>query len=55
MVGWVPLVVLAAVQDSAWWGDNMRSLLLDFAVYARSLIAAPLFVLDEHRTVLYDR
>jgi len=47
VVGWIPLVVLAAVQDSALWGDNMRSLLLDFAVYARSLIAAPLFVLAE--------
>ena len=47
LVGWVPLVVLAAVQDSALWGTNLRSLLLDFAVYARSLITAPLFVLAE--------
>jgi hypothetical protein len=47
VVGWAPLVVLAAVQDSALWGDNLRSLLLDFAVYARSLIAAPLFILAE--------
>jgi hypothetical protein len=47
LVGWVPLVVLAAVQDSALWGDNVRSLLFDFAVYARFLIAAPLFVLAE--------
>lgn len=47
LVGWVPLIVLAALQDSAMWGNNVRSLLLDFAVYARSLIAAPLFVVAE--------
>lgn len=47
LVGWVPLVVLAAVQASTLWGDNVRSLLLDFAVYARSLIAAPLFIVAE--------
>nr|AFK79233.1 conserved hypothetical protein [uncultured bacterium F41-01] len=47
VIGWVPLVVLAAVQDSTVGGDNMRALLLDFAVYARSLIAAPLFVVAE--------
>jgi len=47
LVGWAPLVMLTAAQDSALWGDKMRSLLLDFAVPARFLIAAPLFVLAE--------
>ncbi|MBI3797382.1 MAG: hypothetical protein HY268_10520 [Deltaproteobacteria bacterium] len=28
-IGWVPLVILTVVQDSAWWGENLRSLLLD--------------------------
>jgi len=46
-IGWVPLVILTMVQDSAWWGENLRSLLLDLAVPARSLIAAPLFIVAE--------
>jgi hypothetical protein len=47
LVGWVPLVVLTVAQDSAWWGEKVRSLLFDFAVPARSLIAAPLFIFAE--------
>jgi hypothetical protein len=47
LVGWAPLVALAAVQASTLWGDNVRSLLFDFAVYTRSLIAAPLFIVAE--------
>jgi len=46
VIGWAPLVVLAAVQD-AWWGERVKALLLDFAVPARFLIAAPLFILAE--------
>jgi hypothetical protein len=47
LVGWVPLVVLTVAQDSVWWGEKVRSLLFDFAVPARSLIAAPLFIFAE--------
>ena len=47
LVGWVPLVVLAAAQDLTLGADRTRSLLLDFAVYARFLIAAPLFIIAE--------
>ena len=47
LVGWVPLVVLAAAQDLTLGADRIRSLLLDFAVYARLLIAVPLFIVAE--------
>jgi hypothetical protein len=47
LVGWVPLVVLAAAQDLTLGADRARALLLDFAVYARFLIAAPLFIIAE--------
>jgi hypothetical protein len=39
--------VLAAAQDLALGADKTRALLLDFAVYARFLIAAPLFIIAE--------
>ena len=47
VIGWAPLVILTVAQDSAWWGEKVRSLLLDLAVPARSLIAAPLFIFAE--------
>src|SRR5262245_9566132 len=47
LVGWVPLVVLAAAQDLTLGGGRTRSLLLAFPVYARFLIAAPLFIIAE--------
>jgi hypothetical protein len=47
IIGWVPLVILAVAQDTAWWGERVRSLLSDFAVPARFLIAAPLFIVAE--------
>ncbi|MBI3796209.1 MAG: hypothetical protein HY268_04465 [Deltaproteobacteria bacterium] len=47
VVGWVPLLVLAIVQDPTWWGEKTRALLCDFALPARSLIAAPLFIFAE--------
>src|SRR6185295_6651512 len=47
IIGWVPLVVLTVAQDSGWWGERVKSLLFDFAVPARSLIAAPLLVFAE--------
>jgi len=51
LIGWAPLVVLAAAQDSAWWGEKVKSLLVDFAVPARFLIVAPLFVFAESISV----
>jgi hypothetical protein len=47
VVGWVPLVVLVALQDTAWWGEKVKSLLFDFAIPARFLIVAPLFIVAE--------
>jgi hypothetical protein len=47
LIGWVPLVVLAAAQDLVLGGGRTTLLLLDFAVYARSLIAAPLCIVAE--------
>jgi hypothetical protein len=47
VLGWVPLVVLAVAQDLALGEDRARSLLLDFAVYARFLITVPLLIVAE--------
>ena len=47
LIGWVPLAVLAAAQGRALSADRAGSWLLDFGVHARSLIAAPLFILAE--------
>jgi hypothetical protein len=47
LFGWVPLLVLAVVQGLAWHGGTEGSFLLDFAVHARSLVAAPLFIIAE--------
>jgi len=47
LVSWLPLVALAAVQGLALNDDPRRSLLLDFTVYARFLVAIPLFILGE--------
>jgi hypothetical protein len=47
LIGWVPLAMLAAAQDLALGTDRTRALLLDFAVYARLLIAVPLFIIAE--------
>jgi hypothetical protein len=47
VVGWVPLVVLAVAQSFILRNQMAKSFLSDFAVYARSLIAAPLFILAE--------
>lgn len=45
VIGWVPLAVLAIIHDGD--GHDSMSFLLDIGVHARSLIAAPLFVLAE--------
>jgi hypothetical protein len=47
VVGWLPLLLLALVQGLAWHGGTEGSFLLDFAVHARSLVAAPLFIIAE--------
>jgi hypothetical protein len=45
IVSWMPLVALAGAQGLAINDDPRRSLLLDFTVYARFLVALPLFIL----------
>jgi len=47
LISWLPLAALAAVQGLAINVDPRRSLLLDFTVYARFLVAVPLFILGE--------
>src|SRR5262245_41652367 len=47
LVGWVPLVVLAIAQSIILRNQMAKSFFSDFAVYARSLVAAPLFILAE--------
>jgi hypothetical protein len=47
LVSWLPLAALAAVQGLAINDDPRRSLLLDFTVYARFLVAVPIFILGE--------
>jgi hypothetical protein len=47
LVGWVPLVALAVAQSFILRNQTAKSFLSDFAVYARSLVAAPLFILAE--------
>jgi hypothetical protein len=47
LVSWAPLAALAAVQGLAINADPRRSLLLDFTVYARFLVAVPIFILGE--------
>lgn len=47
LVGWVPRVALAVAQSFILRNQTAKSFFSDFAVYARSLIAAPLFILAE--------
>jgi hypothetical protein len=47
LVGWVPLVVLAVAQSFILQDHMAKSFFSDLAVYARSLVAAPLFILAE--------
>ncbi len=44
LVGWVPLVVLAALEGLALRDQPRMSFLLDLAAHARYLVAAPLFI-----------
>jgi hypothetical protein len=47
LIGWVPLVLLAGLQDLIYGGNSLRSFFLDFASFARYLVAAPLFIIAE--------
>jgi hypothetical protein len=47
LVGWAPLVALAVAQSFILRNQMAKSFFSDFAVYARSLVAAPLFILAE--------
>lgn len=47
LIGWVPLVVLVFVQGLVTQHSTLSVFLWDFAVHARSLLAAPMFVLCE--------
>src|SRR5215475_11073414 len=47
LVSWLPLAALAAVQGLAINADPRRSLLLDLTVYARFLLAVPVFIIGE--------
>ncbi len=47
LVSWLPLVALAGAQGLAINDDPRRALLLDLTVYARFLLAVPLFILGE--------
>lgn len=46
-IAWVPLVVLSAIQGLAIGETASQSLLFDFGVYSRYLIAIPLLILGE--------
>jgi hypothetical protein len=50
-IAWVPLVLLAAMQSFALGQDKLSDLLFDFAVHARYLVAAPLFIAAEAFTL----
>ena len=47
LIVWLPLFVLAAIQSLVLGEDKLWSLLVDFTVHFRFLIAAPLFVVTE--------
>lgn len=47
LVGWAPLVVLAVLESLVLQNHVSQSFFSDFAVHARSLIAAPLLILAE--------
>ncbi len=47
LIGWTPLVALVAAQELVLQDGSTKSFINDFAVHARFLIAAPLFILAE--------
>ena len=51
LIGWAPLLVLSAAETLLFGGDRGRSVVGDFAVHGRSLVAAPLLILAEHDAI----
>ncbi len=47
LVGWIPLVLLAGLQDHVYGGDSLPDLLLDIGSFVRYVVAVPLFVAAE--------
>ena len=47
MVTWLPLLLLSAWEERAWWGNVEVPFLLNSEVHARLLVALPLLVLAE--------
>jgi hypothetical protein len=47
LAGWIPLVALAVAQSIILRNQMAKYFFSDFSVYARSLVAAPLFILAE--------
>jgi hypothetical protein len=47
LIGWVPMLLLAAAQGLAIGPTRLESFLMDFAVNARFLVTVPLFLLGE--------
>lgn len=47
LIGWLPLATLSALQSLVLHQEGLASFVSDFSVHARSLIAAPLFILAE--------
>jgi hypothetical protein len=47
LIGWVPLLVLTAIQEFLYRNGSLGGFMLDFGAYGRFLVAAPLFVLAE--------
>jgi hypothetical protein len=48
LFGWVPLFPLAAIQAQLVTEGALRSLLMDFGIHSRALLATPLLILAEH-------
>jgi hypothetical protein len=47
LIGWVPLLVLTAVEEVFLHKSSWRAFVLDFGIHGRFLLAAPLFILAE--------
>lgn len=47
LLGWLPIVVIVAVQPLFFPAAGLSALASDFAIHCRSLLAAPIFVLAE--------
>ncbi len=50
VLGWVPLLVLSAIQSALFHNGDFVSFITDYGAIARSLIAAPVLVLAEAAT-----